>query len=60
MQQSQDPGRSLGWQSQRFCLYPQEIILQFPNMVNVKQMQFLMHESKIPSKIEIFAYSPGM
>ena len=32
-----------GWQSQKFCDYPQEIIVQFPTVVNLKQLQFLSH-----------------
>jgi len=50
----------VGWESQRFCMYAQEIIVQFPQMVSIKQMQFLVHESKIPNRVEIFSYSPGL
>lgn len=48
-----------GWQSQKFCDYPQEIIVQFPTVVNLKQLQFLSHQSKIASKIELFTFLPS-
>lgn len=44
---------SRGWQSSKFCEYPQEIVLEFPSPVRVKQIQFLSHQYKISSKIEI-------
>ena len=34
---------SRGWQSPKFCEYPQEIIVQFPSVVRLKQLQFLSH-----------------
>jgi centrosomal protein CEP104 len=53
-----DQSQLIGWQSQRFCVYPQELVLQFPCLVHLKQVQFLVHQSKIPSRIELFAYAP--
>jgi len=50
---------SRGWQSQKFCDYPQEIIVQFPYLVKLKQLQFLSHQSKISSKIELFTFFPN-
>lgn len=47
-----------GWQSQRFWTYPQELILQFDNVVHLTQVQFLIHEKKIPSMIELFIWIP--
>lgn len=44
---------SKGWQSSRFCDYPQEILIELPNFIRVKQIQFLSHHYKITSKIEI-------
>ena len=41
-----------GWQSSRFCSYPQEIIIEFHSRVNIKQINILIHEKKIPSIIE--------
>ena len=52
--------QSKGWQSPRFCDYPQEITLQFTAPVRLKQLQLLCHQSKVPSKIELYAYLPDM
>lgn len=52
--------QSKGWQSPRFCEYPQEITLQFTAPVRLKQLQLLCHQSKIPSKIELYVYLPDM
>lgn len=56
---SADDYEENGWQSQRFCTYPQEIIVQFEAPVQITQMQLLCHEIKIPRQIELFAYMPG-
>ncbi|CDW88088.1 centrosomal protein of 104 kda [Stylonychia lemnae] len=50
--------QSRGWQSPKFCEYPQEIIIQFTNIVRLKQIQFLSHQSKISQKIELHTYVP--
>ena len=42
-----------GWVSNRFCIYPQEILIHFPTMVNIKQINVLINESKIPKMIEL-------
>ena len=55
-----DPNVLTGWQSQRFCLFPQEIILQFQGGVSITQIKLLMHETKIPSKVELYSYMPGV
>jgi hypothetical protein len=44
---------SRGWQSARFCEYPQEIIIEFQSVLRVRQIQYLSHQYKISSKIEI-------
>jgi centrosomal protein CEP104 len=45
-----------GWVSPKFCEYPQEIVLSFlGRAVTAKQVQILSHQSKIPTKIELFA-----
>ena len=44
---------SKGWQSARFCEYPQELVLEFLTGVRIQQLQLLSHQSKITSKIEI-------
>lgn len=50
--------QSNGWCSQRFCSFPQHITFQFLSPVQLKQLQFLSHESRIPSKIEIHVAMP--
>lgn len=47
-----------GWQSARFCDFPQEIILLFETPVHLRQVQFLSHQSKIATKIELFTALP--
>ena len=55
-----DPSvNSKGWLSQRYCQYPQEIILQFPSTVHLTQLQFLSHQSKISQRIELFVFDPN-
>jgi centrosomal protein CEP104 len=45
---------SKGWQSSRFCEYPQELVLEFlEKNVCIQQLQLLSHQSKIASTIEI-------
>ena len=41
-----------GWQSARFCTYPQEIVVEFHSYVNIKLINILIHEKKIPTLIE--------
>lgn len=62
---SEDPEHSLfeitkgmkgkGWVSARFCSYPQEIIIQFYQPVNIRQINVIIHEKKIPCIIEFFS-----
>ena len=49
--------QSRGWQSMRFCDYPQEMTLQFMGPIRLRQIQFLSHQAKIASKIDLFVYS---
>jgi len=49
---------SKGWESARFSDFPQTLIIQFNEIVNLHEIQLLCHESKIPSRIELFAYVP--
>ena len=42
----------IGWISNRFCTYPQEIIIEFHSFVNIKQINILINETKIPTVIE--------
>lgn len=52
--------QSKGWQSQRFCDWPQYITMQFFSPVKLKQLQFLSHQCKISSKIELFTALPNL
>ena len=47
-----------GWVSNRYCTYPQEIFIQFPTLVNIRQINILINECKIPKKIEIINCIP--
>ncbi|KAI5082848.1 hypothetical protein GOP47_0002591 [Adiantum capillus-veneris] len=46
-----------GWQSPRFCTYPQEIIIELECQSKIASLQLLSHEYKIASKVEVFASS---
>lgn len=48
-----------GWQTARFCDFPQEVVLQFETPVHLRQVQFLSHQSKIATKIELFTSLPA-
>ena len=50
--------QSKGWQSAKFCEYPQEIIIQFTNIVKLKQIQFLAHQAKISQRLELYTFVP--
>ncbi len=56
---SQSP-QSRGWQSPRFCDWPQYITLQFMSPVNLKQIQFLSHQCKVASKVELYTAFPDL
>ena len=43
-----------GWQSNRFCIYPQEILIQFSFPVNINQINIIINEKKIPNSIEFY------
>lgn len=46
-----------GWQSARFCDYPQELILELKETSTVKQLQILSHQSKISRRVELYVAS---
>ena len=46
--------QSRGWQSSRWCNFPQALILKFPGRVSLQQVQVLSHQFKIASRIEMF------
>lgn len=45
---------ALGWQSSRFCLYPQDIVVQLEGRCRIRKIQILSHQFLIPTKIEFF------
>lgn len=49
-----------GWESERFCLYPQHLILRLkPGLVQIEKLQFLIHNYKISTQLEFFSGSPN-
>jgi centrosomal protein CEP104 len=50
--------QSKGWLSPRFCEYPQELTIQFFAPVRIRHIQFLSHESRISSRIDLFVSLP--
>ncbi|EDV23945.1 uncharacterized protein TRIADDRAFT_57690 [Trichoplax adhaerens] len=50
---------SKGWQSSRFCVYPQELIIQFERKIQLSKVQFLSHHFLIASKVELFIGGSG-
>ena len=51
---------SKGWQSARFCVYPQEIILSLNVLCKVVKLQILSHQYNITSKVEFYIANPGL
>ncbi len=49
---------SKGWLSSHFCNYPQEILIEFPKPVKIREIQFLSHQFCIATKIEIYILPP--
>lgn len=47
-----------GWSSVRFCIFPQEIIVQFYQPVHIKQINVIVNEKKIPSMIAFSSFLP--
>ena len=46
---------TVGWQSERFCLFPQELGIMFPRPdTEVVQLQVLSHQHMISSKVQIY------
>lgn len=43
-----------GWQTPRFCQYPQELVLRLDMPARISQIQILSHEFKISQKLEIY------
>jgi hypothetical protein len=49
---------SRGWQTERFAVFPQSLILRFPQTYEVDSVQFLSHQCKIAAKVEVFTANP--
>ena len=49
---------SRGWLSSRFCDYPQQLLIEFPKPIKMREIQFLSHQYSIATKIEIFILPP--
>ncbi|XP_039259269.2 centrosomal protein of 104 kDa-like [Styela clava] len=43
-----------GWQTPRFCVYPQELIVQLKEPARLKKLQLLAHQYLIPTKVEFY------
>lgn len=43
-----------GWQASRYCLYPQDIVLQLDQRCRLRKIQILSHQYLIATKIEFF------
>ena len=46
------------WISERFCSYPQEIIIQFDSPSHLYQINVLSHDKKISRRLTFFSFSP--
>ncbi|BDA42164.1 Centrosomal protein of 104 kDa [Coccomyxa sp. Obi] len=55
---SKDP-QVKGWQTPRFCKWPQQVTLQLEGLAHVQQIQILSHEYKIASKVELYVGTQG-
>ncbi|KAJ3177249.1 hypothetical protein HK101_010303 [Irineochytrium annulatum] len=52
--QNHNPGAK-GWRSERFCTYPQQLILHLaPGNCRIRKLQILSHHFMISSKVELF------
>ena len=47
-----------GWISYPFCQYPQEIVIQFTQPILLRRLNLIIHQTKIPSKIELYYNFP--
>ena len=48
------------WSSNRFCAYPQKIILKFETPVNIHQIHIVSHEKRISQKISFSVFCPQL
>ena len=47
-----------GWQSGRFCQYPQYIYIQFIQPTIIKKIELVLHEKNIPTIIKFYSFTP--
>eukprot|EP00047_Mylnosiga_fluctuans_P017700 m.63777 g.63777 ORF g.63777 m.63777 type:complete len:1027 (+) comp7215_c0_seq3:64-3144(+) len=47
-----------GWQTAKYCFWPQEIILRLERVTRVRKVQILSHQYKIATRIELFYANP--
>ena len=47
-----------GWQSDRFCQYPQYIYIQFIQPTLIKRIELVLHEKNIPTIIKFYTFTP--
>jgi hypothetical protein len=47
-----------GWQSDRFCQYPQYIYVQFIQPTLIKRIELVLHEKNIPTIIKFYSFIP--
>ena len=50
--------KNSGWSSVRYSTYPQELLIQFCRPCRLRQVNLLLHEYKIPSKIDLYYFFP--
>ncbi|CAI2386316.1 unnamed protein product [Moneuplotes crassus] len=48
-----------GWHSQRFCEFPQELIIYFNSPVKLSKLVLLSHQNKISSQVDLYSYHPS-
>lgn len=51
------PG-SDGWQTKRFCTYPQEVTFEFYGVVRVEKIEMMADTRKIASSVDVLYYDP--
>lgn len=48
-----------GWQTQRYAQFPQTLIVRFFRRVTLQSLQYLSHQCKIASKVEVYIALAG-
>ena len=46
------------WISERFCQFPQKIIIKFPHLVYLYQINILSNSKKISRRLQFYTYYP--